>query len=110
MDSGNLIDSLEGRIDRPVAPSRFLKDLIVLLQADRGRGDHIRPTGELEVLEDVGFGSGQHLLFHDGEQVIVEDLLLLVAELLEADEGAVEILFVEIDPQVLESLFERVAA
>ena len=62
------------------------------------------------MVEDVGLGMGEHLLLDNGQEIVVEDLFLLVAELLKSLERLRQILLAEIYPEVLEPFLQCVAS
>ena len=91
-DAGGPLYGLAYGVHRAVARGRVAVDLLVRAQdPNRGGGDVAVATGELDLVQDVGYGLRGHalLLGHQGLQVPVGDLMLLVGQELERREGAV---------------------
>src|SRR5205809_866206 len=100
LEPGDGVNGVQHRVHRPVAHARVLEDLGVLLETHRGRGDDARPADHVQVVERVRLGHLGDLVLDDGDQVVVEDLLLLVREILEPLEGLAELALVEIEPEL----------
>src|SRR5438309_587667 len=100
LEPGDGVDGVQHRVHRPVAHARVLEDLGVLLETHRGRGDDARPADHVQVVERVRLGHLGDLVLDDGDQVVVEDVLLLVREILEPLGGLAELALVEIEPEL----------
>ncbi len=106
---GQLADGVEHRVDRPVARARRTARLPVDGQGQLGPlalgagGDHQARDGDPLV------AAGQAVV-DQGDDVLVEHLLLLVGQVLEALEGLVHRLVAQLVAQGLELFAEGVAA
>ena len=106
-----LVDGAVGGVDRAVADRRRLvRQAVGEQHAHRRGGPQLGAAADLQVLEVVLLVAGAALVGDDRLEVAVGDVALAVGELLEAHEGALQLLLVERVAELLEAVAQRVAA
>ena len=107
----DLPDRLEGGVDRPVAgrPAPSARTAVDL-ELELGRGADLRAALDVQADEADRWSVRLDPVVDQRHEILVEDLLLLVGQRLEADEGVVERVLAQLVAQLLELLLEGVAA
>ena len=111
--AGGRVDGLHEGVHRPVADALGLPQRAVRVAHHHARARLAAgAAGEVQLLEAVAaaLGLDAHLVAHDRLEVHRRDAPLAVGDLLEAREGVVELLAVELVAQLLQGVAQRVAA
>ena len=106
----DLPDRLEGGVHRAVAGLHGRATDTVDLELELGRRPDLGAALDIEADEPDQLVGVVDLVIDQGHEILVEDLLLLVGQGLEADEGIVERVLAQIVAQLLQLLLEGVAA
>ncbi len=105
------VDGPIGRVDRAVADGdRLVARAIAQQHAHRRGGAQVGAATDLEVLEPERLLAALALVGDDRLEIAVGDVTLAVGELLEPDEGALQLLAVEAVAQLLETVAQRMTS
>ena len=84
------LDGVECGIDRTIAGRARGLAVTVDQQADVGLVRTTRAANDVQRLEHDPVAGAHHLIVHEGDDVLVENVLFLIGEVLESAEGVVE--------------------
>lgn len=85
-------------------------DPLLVAHRDRRRRDQLVAAGDLDVQQLIGLSHGTGLVRHDGDQILVVDLLLAVGQFQEAVIDLVDLLLGELIAEFAETVQQGVTA